>query len=208
MASENDNSKESIPVPGMLDDDVFRKLDSLVCRYRQYLQDPVNIYKVAFPENREYVSCDIRKMVEDPDKDVDGVRRGKGPVWNKCVRQTIKGENTFPDKSSGNLYMLHVMVPGANDWRPKYIGVSKSLKSRLQEHVAGPSSSDTSSQNWKVAHALHRQNGIGLSFARVVRNKSSTDDALCGYVERRIIEWLKDEAQVNVWGQSWNEREG
>lgn len=189
-----------------LDRDVFQKLDTLLNECIEHLRSVDNIVEAVFPEERRYSSSNNESKVQDPTSSIHGVERGKGPVWDARTRKEIKRCNKFPEASSGNLYMLHVIVPNANDWRPKYIGVSKDLGNRLQEHIAGPGHG-TSSQNWQIAHALHQRNKIGFSFVNVVRNMFP-DHALCRYVEHRTIEWLHDQTQVDEWELPWNKRVG
>lgn len=186
---------------GTVSDEAFRQLDGLVCRCIGHLRNPANILKPTFPNDRKYLSQSVEKKIAELSSVVDGVKCGKGFVWDKATRKKIKIGPAF-----GNLYALHVRLPRANDWRLKYVGVAKDLNKRLKEHIAG-SSKSTSSQNWMVACELHNGNKIGFSFSNVVRTMSA-DDALCRYVELRIIEWLEEKPQVEKWGPPWNKKKG
>ena len=189
-----------------LDDDAHLKLECLVRHCIEYLKDKNHITSVKYPKTVKYLSEDIERKIENL------TLCNKGPVWHKSTCKKIKADNKNIFDSPcvlGNLYALHVRCLGdGRDWKFKYIGVygSGDLKNRLKEHLV-KARQGTWSQLWRVAHAVANKHEIGVSFI-MVESGQSHDKALGGYVEDRVIEWLRDEEQVKKWGDPWNKRKG
>ena len=131
-------------------------------------------------------------------------------MWDETTCSNIEQENnTTLQNFFGNLYALHVRCNGSgNNWKFKYIGVydAGKLKARLHDHLV-KAPTGTGSQLWRVAYKVYKGYEIGVSSIMI---KSSTlhCKALAGYVEDRVIEWLRCDEQIQLWGEPWNQRKG
>ena len=170
-----------------------KALEGLVQCCMERLTEDGRVHLVQFPEDIEYKSECIRNKVEHGNK-------VKGPVWKK----SYSGRINLPD-CSGNLYALYIRPCSGSNWTLKYVGKSKTLRTRILEHVARVPKS-TSSQLWRVAHKVLAGNQIGVCSVEVVSEESvsGSDElnmALAAYVESRMIDMIGIQ-------YLWNTRKG
>ena len=179
MNGEADERREGDVIT--LAEDASEALECLVRCCKELLAgDDSRVHLVQFPKDIEYESECIKNKVEHGDK-------VEGPVWKESYSENIDLPNC-----SGNLYALYIRPCSGSNWTLKYIGKSKTLRTRLLEHVARVSKS-TSSQLWRVAHEVSAGNQIGVCSVDVVSEEAVSGSeevnmALAAYVESRMID--------------------
>lgn len=203
-----------------LDDDAGQKLDYLVCCCIRRLKGTDHITPIIYPEPKELeYCCSIveRKVLCRDKSEKGGLTWNKGPVWKEKTWKKIEECNNILSSGTSpkNLYALHVRCKGSEDWKFKYVGVSDPDKivGRLRQHLVN-ANKNIASMLWNVAHAVAKGCEVGFSTVMVEQSaekgisRASPDKALAGYVEDRVIEWLRAEQQRELWGKPWNKRKG
>ena len=188
--------KTSEPTPDghrvSIDNNVIEKMEELTYCCRRLLTCSKNIQEVNYPKRSELVFRPNRQK-----KIVSGDLESKGPVWDpETCNKILQHNDALFNSLEGNLYALHIRHDSSRDWKFKYVGVCNDAKVRLCQHLVH-AGSKTSSKLWNVARAIDADFKVGFSLAAVSGNQASSTigKALAGYVENRIIEWLKEKAR-------------
>ena len=186
-----------------VDYNVIEKMEELTYCCRSLLTCSKNIQEVNYPKRSELVFRPDRQ-----EKIARGDLESKGPVWDaETCDKILQYNDTIFNSLEGNLYALHIRRGSNRDWKFKYVGVCNNAKVRLCQHLVY-AGSKTSSKLWNVAGAIDADFKVGFSLAAISGNQASSTigKALAGYVENRIIDWLKEEGQKRKWGDPWNRR--